>query len=266
MRHVSSLAFVSMGLVMLVGVAAASWAAAESSTQPATHAAADTAASDQTNLPRAPVQTASDNRKAELTSLIQQLSDPDQTKRKAAFDQLLRSKPGDLQLISSIVRQDPVQDKLNPEQWSSLKMAVDHLYLSANPPESSLDESFLGVQMQMNNAFGDPLSASIRINSRMPGFPAFTVLDDGDEIIEVEGHPVGLLEGGFGNTVRRWPPGRLLQLTIIRNGQRQAISIRPGPRPLAADQRGVDWSAERQTLADEYWQKEFAPAAEQPGQ
>jgi len=226
-----------------------------------------------------------------MAGWVDQLADPDALVRERARDQMLGLTGDDLPTLRKVLAE---ASTLMPTQKSSLREIVAHVYLSSLPYERAIgDAGFLGVKWpdpvkQPNNFnlseipdFTAESFSGVVIARRLPGFPAYRTLRDGDIVTRLvdtkqdfatdptierkqEDRLVELLSGAtptrlFINAMTRFKSGDAVRLDILRNGRSMTVRVELAARPAVADQIGAveDWVQERADQADKYWDSNF---------
>lgn len=127
------------------------------------------------------------DRAAQLSQWLGQLADPDPAVRSAAQQALMGIDPAELSLLRQVViRNSPIRlIQLDP-----LRQIVEHLYLRdlvLKIPKQPT--SFLGINLPR---FGVPdldgRDAGVQVVSRLPGFVASRLLQDGDILLAIGTH------------------------------------------------------------------------------
>ncbi len=191
-----------------------------------------------------------------------QLADPDPDVREQARLNLMGIKRRDLATLETIVAESrPVQ----ASQAAVLHDIVTHVHM-AGEPYQTIDTmgGFLGLRDMRD--WDSP--RGVMITMRIPGFPAYRMLREGDVIVGIEEFPEHEFAGTnqFIAVMRQMPAGTTLTFRVLRGGNVQKVPVTLGHRPAAA--AGNDGAAmamletTRQTKADEYWARAFAPLVE----
>jgi hypothetical protein len=191
-----------------------------------------------------------------------QLADPDPDVREQARINLMGIKRRDLAALEKVVAENrPVQ----ASQAAVLYDIVTHVHMAGEPYQTiETMGGFLGLR-EMRDWESPP---GVMITTRIPGFPAYRMLREGDVIVGIEEFPEHEIAGftQFINVMRQMPAGTTLTFNVLRGGNVQKVPITLGHRPLAA--AGNDAAAmallesTRQSKADEYWASAFAPLVE----
>jgi hypothetical protein len=172
---------------------------------------------------------------------------------------------------------------LAPSQAIALHEIVTQVYLAGQTYESSSREGFLGVRLAdvnislrpetvelPNQPFAgadlDGDTHGVVIVERMPGFCGARAFQDGDIILAIDERPevrIGLM-GGFTDEVKRAGAGRTIHFRVLRQGRVTRVPLTLDVRPADADRANLmdpirELQDERDRLAREYWDVEFAP-------
>ena len=180
---------------------------------------------------------------------------------------LLGLKRTDLETLREVVRKSA---PLAPAQAAVLHDIVVHVYLSGEHYEGDPTAGFLGVRRAEDRGLplpdvvdqSGPVGALI--NECLPGFCGYRWLRPGDLVS-------GILVGDEMQRVPTWedlvsavsttPPGKTLQLRVVRQGREVKVSLQLNAKPLvAADKTATEqWLGQRTNDAEEYWKKTFVP-------
>ena len=197
-----------------------------------------------------------------LRTWYRQLADPDPDVREQARINLMGIKRRDLATLEKVVAENrPVQ----ASQAAVLYDIVAHVHM-AGEPYQTIDTmgGFLGLR-EMKDWDSPP---GVMITTRIPGFPAYRMLREGDVIVGIEEFPDHEITGfnQFIALMRQMPAGTTLTFRVLRGGNVQKVPITLGHRPAAAAGNDVTamslLESTRQTKADEYWARAFAPLVE----
>jgi hypothetical protein len=203
--------------------------------------------------------------------LVAQLAAKDYPTRAAARLELMGFRRADLGAIREGVRRNL---PLLPSQVIVLREIVTHVYLSGDlyviDPNAG---GFLGVSLP--NPMFHPeeqnllaLDRGVPIVDRVPGFPAYRFLKNGDILIaltlngeRVEFNDTKELQQAVGSV----PAGHTVTFEVLRQGQLLRVPILLSPRPLAVtlsvrDSLKLDeFNGRRAVESNEVWEREFAP-------
>jgi hypothetical protein len=163
---------------------------------------------------------------------------------------------------------------LLPSQAASLHDIVTHVYLSGEPYASNERSGFMGVRM--NSTYltlpdmvdrDGRLQSRVVIVDRMPGFVGFRMLRDADVVLGIVNQPALQIRGDqeFAQAVRATPPGQVIELEILRQGQVIHVALKLDPRP---DEAGNPLTVgellrQREEKAAAYWNEVFAPMVDE---
>jgi hypothetical protein len=199
--------------------------------------------------------------------LVAELAANDYERRAAARMELMGFRRSDLGAIREGVRQNL---PLLPSQAVVLREIVTHVYLSGDL--YVIDPSvggFLGVNLPYPMFHPEEqnllvLDRGVPVLDRVPGFPAYRLLQNGDLLISVtvNGERVEFTDPKeLSATVNAIPAGHTVKLEVLRQGQLLTIPIVLSPRPLAA-KPGLsldEFNGRRADQSKEMWERDFAP-------
>ncbi|HMO24904.1 MAG TPA: hypothetical protein PKB10_01410 [Tepidisphaeraceae bacterium] len=161
----------------------------------------------------------------------------DPRERDRARRALMRLKRDDLPALRSATG---AAERLSPEQRTSLADVVTHIYIAtADLPRTPM--GFLGVQLGRvleEFEFREPEDGQgALVVSRMPGFVAYEVLEDGDLIVGIAGTiDVAITSGrDLQMHIGGRRAGEPLTLIVRRAAEQLRIPLRLSARPEAAD-------------------------------
>jgi hypothetical protein len=190
-----------------------------------------------------------------------QLADRDPETRERARINLMGIKRKDLAALEKVVAESrPVQ----ASQAAVLYDIVTHVYMAGEP--YAVNETMGGFLGLRNMSDWDP-PPGVMITTRIPGFPAYRMLREGDVVVGIDEFPDTAISGSndFVSVLRTVPAGSVVTLRVLRGGNVQKVPIKLDPRPAAANNLGDAMAlleSTRQTKADEYWARAFAPLVE----
>jgi hypothetical protein len=204
------------------------------------------------------------------------LASPDAMVRDKAQTQLMGMTREQLEGLRLLIAKE--ETPLKPNQVAALHDIVIHVFLANESYEPAGRQPFLGVRWPQEPAFM-PYAESPRIGvpleERIPGFPGFQMLRDGDLILSVTIRSPGPLDQWTPHpTPGIQPLVELLRsasldspviMEVLRQGQRMKISVRLAPKPAAlvvaqtADAMAESFFAPRLQRAENYWQERFLP-------
>jgi hypothetical protein len=211
-----------------------------------------------------------------------QLADPDPKVRDKAKIDLMGIKADDLPGLRQLVI-----DKLPilPAQASALHDIVMQAFLASEPYKvPGGDESnasgtngpfFLGI-FWPNHDEDDEARFGVTVDERLPGFPSYQFLRQGDMILGVYIHPDEPLlqlpnmethsRSALIAAIAGSPGTQNVVLEVLRNGEPMKIAVKMAPRPLDADGVAIGaiqaFNAVRVDRADAYFHENFAPLLE----
>ncbi len=175
---------------------------------------------------------------------------------------------------------------LEPAQVQPLHDIVEQVYLAGEKYSVKTDNGdtltdasgssppfFMGIRRVDASDLDPRLGAPVE--ARVPGFPAFRFLRDGDMILSIGPNPATSLvqrpvieTHSLDNVIHAITPdsGPQLQdviLAVLRDGEEIRIPLRLAPRPYLADALNPDalnaFEAPRINAAEEYWNENFHP-------
>jgi hypothetical protein len=168
---------------------------------------------------------------------------------------------------------------LTAAQAAELRAIVEHVFLSG---ESYLTDDaprgFIGVELtsvavpeletQSVRDVSDVSRERVMITRRIPGFPAYPLLRDGDVVLAVVGSNMPLGDQrSLPAALAGARPGMTIELEIQRAGKVIRVPIRLSRRPSDSNMSFVEgtrkFTAERQQAADDYWEANFAELIDQ---
>lgn len=145
----------------------------------------------------------------------------------------------------------------------TLRDVVEHVYLTGYAYEKE-ERGFLGITM----ADGPEVTAKMQVvvESRMPGFVAYRMMQDGDVVLDIEERPLEqpVDRNEFCDVVRGFRPGKLVHFKVLRRGKVVRVPIRLDARPM--DRTGMvnvynatvqDLVSARAAEAEAYWKRVF---------
>ena len=144
-----------------------------------------------------------------------------------------------------------------------LKDVVEHVYLTGSEYEQE-EKGFLGITMPVR--IEQTARLEVVVESRMPGFVGYRMLQDGDAILDIEEHPLAqpAERNVFCDVVRTIRPGRVVHFKVLRRGRVVRVPIQLDPRPK--DKTGVAFEyegrvqellAQRAAEAEAFWKRAF---------
>lgn len=199
-----------------------------------------------------------------LRQLVTALAADEPVVRDAAHKQLLQLNRAELPALKEVVASGAA--KL-PSQQEALKDVVRHVFLSGEPYPLDVESrlSFIGLGL---GASFRPLHfvdgtgrLGVGFDHRLPGFPGYAVLEEGDVIVGVEELPDLQFEGQnpLGAIRTRFAAGEVIHLIVLRDDRTLRLPLRLAQTPVWGGGDANQMMSERILLADEYWEREFAP-------
>jgi hypothetical protein len=192
---------------------------------------------------------------SQIHTWFDQLSDRDAQVRDQATQNLMGISSSDLPILQKVVEDSR---PLRPGQKVALRDIVSQVYLAglAYTPEPT-GKPFLGLSWGLNDS--DTLSG-VLVSHRVPGFPAYRMLRDGDLITAIEERPgVPMDSSSFTQAIQNFHAGQTITLRLLRNGAPLRVPVQLRARPADIDIMQLEaWMSDHQTQADAYWDKNFA--------
>lgn len=197
---------------------------------------------------------------AQMREWFEQLNDPKPEVREQAAERLMSQPPDQLPALRNLVQESL---PITPSQRVALREIVNQLFLAGEPYEADpAGGGFLGLYWP-HSMMTDDTTPGILVMRRVPGFPSYAALRDGDIIVSIREIPVPVptLKVQFGDMVGKFQPGATLTLQVVRNGRQTVASVTLKARPagVAGEMRREAWINSRRDAADEYWNKTFRP-------
>lgn len=198
---------------------------------------------------------------ASLERAFADLADADPIVRSDARRTLMGLDGEDLGDLRELVRRSR---PIAPEQAAALREIVLHVLLAAVPRDAVAEEGgFLGVRMaQTAPRFDEPEapvepSAGVAVETRILGFDAYRMLEDGDILRALDGTAPIASPQDLVNALRGRAAGETVVLTVLRGGRVLEVPVRLAARP---DQARFDgWQQARLTEARARWTRDFEP-------
>jgi hypothetical protein len=209
----------------------------------------------------------------DVAGWFRQLADDDPAVRDTARLNLMGLKREQLDDLRKVVEEN---ESLAPAQQAALHDIVFQVWLSGEDYER-IPQGFMGVLLQEVHqaAVAAPDDApdgaaqwrgwsGVLIAQRVPGFCGFRYLQDDDLIVAVMSNDVIRVSEVIELTslVKATAPGDTLTLQLIRQGKPMRVSFRVDARPIKAgqsQQEAEEFRNLRLSMAQEYWDKTFAP-------
>jgi hypothetical protein len=192
-----------------------------------------------------------------LQSLIVQLGSDNPRLRQDALSQLMDLKKQDLRALRAAAL---AQSPLLPGQIAALHQAVRQIFLAAERyhVDPQVPGGFLGLHWP---APLDPSAEGVSVDERIPGFPAYRLIQPGDVIVQILDCP-GVRFHGNAELVqiahRMWP-GQVMHLKLLRLGQPINVAVVLDFIPIELNGNNADaWIQDRNQKAEDYWNREFS--------
>lgn len=210
---------------------------------------------------------------------LEELNSVESSRRLAARRALLRLRRADMPILrEAVVRNAP----LSTQQTESLREVVTHVFL-ASQSYQTIGSGFLGVSLSLVpfqvmpttvSLYGgtriDPQSAPIvgvMVFDPTPGLAAYEYLDESDVIVSINGSAPFRGTDDFRKVVTAHQEGAVLKMKILRRGEMLDVDVKLSAIPLdvAASGDSILFRMNRERLAQDYWNAEFAPVISKPG-
>lgn len=197
---------------------------------------------------------------AHVRQLVAHLNHKDSNVREAARIALMGLKRDDIPTLREAVSQSL---PLEPSQTAVLKDIVTQVYLAGDMYLAE-DDGFLGVRLPSNFKPEEKallaIEKGVAIVSRIPGFCAFRMLQDGDVIL-------GVTDGVRINSpdeliaaVSHYKAGQTISFDVQRQGKLTRVAITLDRRPIGLGANSIEeFIGNRTDRADDLWEKTFAP-------
>ena len=214
----------------------------------------------------------------QLATWFSDLANKDASVREQARVGLMGISRGDLQTLRALVE---ANRPLAPSQAMALREIVMQVYQATEPYDAVEDKpGFLGVPLRdASIATDDDAQAGVLVTDRIPGFCAYRFLQNGDVIVGITDSPGKAIRKSTDLTeiIKLCKGGDTIHLEILRGGQKMTVAVKLDARPNWAPMQIVipagpmapntvinqqDAIRERQRIADEYWDQNFAPLLE----
>jgi C-terminal processing protease CtpA/Prc len=226
-------------LLMFLCMAGMTWG--QSATQPA-------------DLPSALADPA---REQQIRQWLTELADPQATVRGRTREELMGLKAKELATLRAAIQETK---SLEPSQAAVLREIVTQVYLAGRPYERS-DSGFIGIRM-------DPDGPEAIVEGRLPGFPGYRWLRNGDVIVDIGERPMPQPMGqtAFIMAISNLKPGTTVHLKVLRQGKMIQVPVRLDARPAAKlDEDDAEYKLrvdammdQRIVEAQQYWRENFA--------
>ena len=200
-----------------------------------------------------------------IKQLLAQLAADNYLTRENARIALMGLKRTELPALRDAVRQSL---PLVPSQVTVLREIVTQVYLAGDLYVADEDgRGFLGVHLPF---WGRPeerallnVERGVVVVSRVPGFCAYRMLQDGDVLLSMPDGQGGAIE--FGSTeqlvdaVRSAKAGDTIRFEVLRQGQILSIPITLDHKPFNLTTQIEEFNARRADQANDLWERDFAP-------
>lgn len=215
------------------------------------------------------------NRTSEISCWFTDLADRDAAKRDAARQNLMGLSRDDLPILQSLVKNTR---PLAPSQAEALHDIVMQVYLAGDIYPARDPSGFLGVRFQtyvsqIADVGEDETPQGIVVTDRIPGFPGYQSLQNGDVIMsatELGSEAIGKPEE-FSKMIASFKDGEMVHLNVLRAGKMMTISVKVVSRPIwvntqipteAEALRQNDHLRQRLERAETYWETNFATSVD----
>lgn len=185
------------------------------------------------------------------------LADADPSVRETSRLGLMRLSADDLPVLRDEVAGLTL---IEPAQAQALPDIVCHVHLKGVAYDVD-PNGFLGLSWPPGSI---PVmdQSGVLVDSRLPGFDAYGVLETGDVILAIGEPPAPIrTQADLTEPVRLMPPGTILSMKIRRGVEEITVELKVGSRPHVADDGTLiqQWETDRLADAQAYWDREFAP-------
>jgi hypothetical protein len=202
-----------------------------------------------------------------IKQLLAQLAADNYLTRENARIALMGLKRSDLPLLRDAVRQSL---PLVPSQVAVLREIVTQVYLAGDIYVAEEDgRGFLGVHMPN---WGAPEERSLLnvergvvVVSRVPGFCAYRMLQDGDVLLSMANGAGSTIEFASNDqlvdAVRSAKAGDTVQFEVLRQGQILTIPITLDRKPMSlqVQLQIEEFNGRRADQVNDLWDRDFAP-------
>jgi hypothetical protein len=190
-----------------------------------------------------------------LRKWLSDLAADDGDQRRSARRNLLKMSRQDLSVIRDLIAAGAAPQ---PAQRQALYEIVCHVFLATEPYPGRADTSFFGIFDYRAVDLGN--STGLVFAGRLIGFPAYASLEDGDVILGILEKPkIDLRALNPLESIRATvKPGETIHVRVLRDNQVIITPLTLAPSP-SWPRPGVEERTMREQLANEYWQRQFAP-------
>ncbi|MGA2441638.1 MAG: hypothetical protein ABSH08_11810 [Tepidisphaeraceae bacterium] len=199
-----------------------------------------------------------------VQSLIVQLGSDNPQLRQEALSQLMELKKQDLPALRAAAL---AQSPLLPGQIAGLRQAVRQIFIAGERyrVDPEVPGGFIGLYWPQPEVPINPSAEGILVDDavveRIPGFPAYRLIQPGDVIVQILECPGVQLHGNVElvHIVHRMWPGEVLHLKVLRLGRPINVAVVLDFIPIELKAINTDsWMQNRNQKAEEYWNREFS--------
>jgi hypothetical protein len=155
--------------------------------------------------------------------------------------------------------------RLGENSWAALLQAQQQQQLIAPAPaQPQRQPHAAGEENKDDEETANAPPLGVVITDRLPGFSSFRMFRDGDVVIGCDEQPRFEIRGTMDlkTVVGTAPAGTVLHFHVFRGGRLMTVPVMLHARP--GQDNGLDFdftleSERRVSVAEEYWQKTFAP-------
>ncbi|MDB5322088.1 MAG: hypothetical protein JWN40_3719 [Phycisphaerales bacterium] len=152
---------------------------------------------------------------------------------------------------------------LVPSQVTVLREIVTQVYLAGDLYVAEEDgRGFLGVHLPEERSLLI-VERGVVVVSRLPGFCAYRMLQDGDVLLSMADGHGGAIEFGSSDqlkdAVSSAKAGDTIHFEVLRQGQILSIPITLDQKPVNLDKQIAEFTARRADQANDLWERDFAP-------
>ncbi len=211
-----------------------------------------------------------------IRTWLNNLASPDASVREQAQTQLMGISRSELDGLRLLIQ----KTSLVPAQVNALHDIVTHAFLAGETYEAAPGQAFLGIRWytpDVDDLNIGPPRLGVPVEQRIPGFPSFQSLRNGDLILGVLVEPNAPIQQlpNMQTPTRRLlitavsqaGSAKVLVLQILRQGQPLRVPVRLAPKPveLAGNDIGhvEQFLSDRMQRAEEFWQANFVPLLRQ---
>ena len=214
------------------------------------------------------------NPSSRIGALFSKLADRDPGVRDQARSDLMGLSRADLPLLRKYVQE---HRPLAPSQAAALREIVVQVFMAGESYAANNAHGFLGVTLS-EGGIGLPAAPEavdpsapppigVIVTDRLPGLCAYRMLSNGDVIIGIAEHPETPIRSvdALRSAISDCQGGQTIHLEVFRGGRVVNLPVTLSPRPIEVELNPSNpdfFPRERQRradIADDYWQREFAP-------